>query len=44
VAQELLVQLRLLQSTLQVKLDQFDRGRRRFGSTSQALSQAVLGR
>jgi hypothetical protein len=33
VAQELLLQLRLLQSTIQVKLDQFDRGRGRFGST-----------
>jgi hypothetical protein len=32
VAQELLLQLRLLQSTIQVKLDQFDRGRGRFGS------------
>ncbi len=31
VARELLVQLRLLQSTLQVKLDQFDPGTRRFG-------------
>jgi len=30
VARELLVQLRLLQSTLQVKLDQFGRGRGRF--------------
>jgi len=30
VARELLVQLRLLQSTIQVKLDQFDRGRGRF--------------
>jgi hypothetical protein len=27
------LQLRLLQSTIQVKLDQFDRGRGRFGST-----------
>jgi len=33
--------LRLLQSTIQVNLDQFDRGRRRFGSTSQALSRAM---
>jgi hypothetical protein len=33
VAHELLLQLRLLQSTIQVKLDQFDRGRGRFGST-----------
>lgn len=39
VAQELLVQLRLLQSTIQVKLDQFDRGRGRFG-----VSQPSLGR
>jgi hypothetical protein len=31
VARELLVQLRLLQSTLQVKLAQFDHGRGRFG-------------
>jgi hypothetical protein len=30
VAQELLVHLRLLHSTVQVKLDQFDRSRRRF--------------
>jgi hypothetical protein len=30
VARELLVQLRLLQSTIQVKLDQFGRGRGRF--------------
>jgi hypothetical protein len=30
VARELHVQLRLLQSTIQVKLDQFDRGRGRF--------------
>jgi len=30
VAQELLVHLRLLHSTVQVKLDQFDRNRRRF--------------
>ena len=44
VAQELLVQLRLLQSTIHVKLEQFDRGRRRFGSTSQALGQRLLGR
>jgi hypothetical protein len=33
VARELLVQLRLLQSTLQVKLAQFDQGRGRFGAT-----------
>jgi len=37
VAQELLVQLRLLQSTLQVKLAQFDQGRSRFGATSPQL-------
>ena len=34
VARELLVQLRLLQSTLQVKLAQFDHGRGRFGVAS----------
>jgi hypothetical protein len=34
VARELLVQLRLLQSTLHVKLDQFGRGRGRFGSAN----------
>ena len=39
VAQELLLQLRLLQSTIQVKLDQFDRGRGRFGS----VAHGVLG-
>jgi hypothetical protein len=33
-AQELLVHLRLLHSTLQVKLDQFDRIRRRFGDAN----------
>ncbi|HKD51578.1 MAG TPA: hypothetical protein VKB90_12285 [Candidatus Acidoferrum sp.] len=32
VAKELLVQLRLLQSTIQVKLEQFDRGRGRYGT------------
>ncbi|HXM96068.1 MAG TPA: hypothetical protein VOA64_17745 [Candidatus Dormibacteraeota bacterium] len=32
VPQELLMQLRLLQSTIQVKLDQFDQGRVRFNS------------
>ena len=32
VARELLVQLRLLQSTIQVKLEQFDRGRERYGN------------
>jgi hypothetical protein len=36
VARELLVQLRLLQSTLQVKLDQFGRGRVRFGNANPA--------
>ena len=35
VAQELLIQLRLLQSTIQVKLEQFDRGRGRFSGVSQ---------
>jgi hypothetical protein len=39
VAHELLVQLRLLQSTIQIKLDQFDRGRGRFGA-----AQPRLGR
>lgn len=34
VARELLVQLRLLQSTIQVKLDQFGRGRGRYGSAN----------
>lgn len=34
VARELMVQLRLLQSTLQVKLDQFDRKRGRFSNTA----------
>lgn len=34
VAQELLLHLRLLQSTLQVKLDQFDRGGVRFGASA----------
>ena len=37
VARELLVQLRLLQSTLQVKLAQFDHGRGRFGTASPQL-------
>jgi hypothetical protein len=37
VARELLVQLRLLQSTLQVKLSQFDYGRGRFGTASPQL-------
>jgi hypothetical protein len=44
VAQELLLQLRLLQSTIQVKLDQFDRGRVRFGSTSPAMQVAQVAR
>ena len=35
VAQELLLQLRLLQSTIQVKLDQFDRGPERLSVASQ---------
>ena len=34
VARELLVQLRLLQSTLQVKLSQFDRKRGRFSNAT----------
>jgi hypothetical protein len=34
VARELLVQLRLLQSTIQVKLEQFGRGRGRFGNAN----------
>jgi hypothetical protein len=34
VARELLVQLRLLQSTIQVKLGEFDRGGRRFGGAA----------
>jgi hypothetical protein len=34
VARELLVQLRLLQATIQVKLDQFGRGSRRFGDAA----------
>lgn len=37
VARELLVQLRLLQSTLQVKLAQFDQGRGRFSAASHSL-------
>src|ERR1700681_3349635 len=40
VARELLLQLRLLQSTLQVKLDQFDRGGVRFGDASALLRGA----
>jgi len=42
VAKELIVQLRLLQSTIQVKLDQLDRGRGRFGNAS-PLRQGRLG-
>jgi hypothetical protein len=34
VARELLVQLRLLQSTIQVKLEQFGRGRGRYGNAN----------
>ena len=34
VAQELLLQLRFLQSTIQVKLDQFDRGRGRLSNAN----------
>ena len=34
VARELVVQLRLLQSTIQVKLDQFGRGRARFSNAN----------
>ncbi|HYL84356.1 MAG TPA: hypothetical protein VE263_08985 [Candidatus Angelobacter sp.] len=34
VARELLVQLRLLQSTVQVKLEQFGRGRGRYGTAN----------
>jgi hypothetical protein len=37
VARELLLQLRLLQSTIQVKLSQFDHGRGRFGAASPQL-------
>jgi hypothetical protein len=40
VAQELLLQLRLLQSTLQVKLEQFDRSGVRFGNASRLLRGA----
>jgi len=39
-ARELLLQLRLLQSTLQVKLDQFDRGGVRFGNAPSLLRGA----
>jgi hypothetical protein len=35
VARELLVQLRLLQSTLEVKLSQFDQGNGRYGTSAQ---------
>ena len=34
VARELLMQMRLLQATIQVKLDQFGRGSRRFGDAA----------
>jgi hypothetical protein len=37
VARELLLQMRLLQSTIQVKLSQFDHGRGRFGAASPQL-------
>ena len=37
VARELMLQLRLLQSTLQVKLSQFDHGRGRFGTAAPQL-------
>jgi hypothetical protein len=37
VARELLVQLRLLQTTIQVKLEQFGQGRGRFGTASAQL-------
>lgn len=40
VAQELLLQLRLLQSTLEVKLDQFDRSGVRFGNVSRLMRGA----
>jgi hypothetical protein len=40
VARELLLQLRLLQSTIQVKLSQFDHGRGRFGAASSSLGGA----
>jgi hypothetical protein len=40
VAQELLLQLRLLQSTLQVKLDQFDRSGVRFGNATRLVRGA----
>ena len=43
VAHELLVQLRLVQSTIQVKLSQFDQGRGRFGTASTHLRR-TLGR
>jgi hypothetical protein len=43
VAHELLVQLRLVQSTIQVKLAQFDQGRERFGTASGRMGR-TLGR
>ncbi len=43
VARELLLQLRLLQSTLQVKLDQFDRSGVRFGNASPLFRGARRG-
>jgi hypothetical protein len=43
VAHELLVQLRLVQSTIQVKLAQFDQGRGRFG-TAPGQMRRTLGR
>ena len=42
VARELLLQLRLLQSTLQVKLEQFVRGGVRFGNASQLFRGARM--
>src|SRR5262249_12263850 len=36
-AQELLVQLRLLESTIQVKLEQVDRGRGRYGNQQERI-------
>jgi hypothetical protein len=39
-AQEILIQLRLLHSTIQVKLDQFDQGRRRFRDANAQLRLA----
>jgi hypothetical protein len=43
VARELLVQLRLLQSTIQVKLDQFGSGRGRFGNANPSSGLARRG-